>query len=203
MFLRGLFLIAATLSMLACSEDYSSDRGPFSAGFYMIPESRADDGNGFRLLAVELNRPEMLTFTTERNDDSYWVITSHEDGYYQISNNVSGIQDGLLALGVVNDGVFDRLAMTEISGYSGQKWKFTHLENGYCRLTTELLGPEMALTVVDDGESAQLSMASVSTDSAQHWRLDSFSGRGVLIDRLVEGCDDDLSRPFDQNASLR
>ena len=172
----------------------------------MIPELLADSGQPLWLAADRFN-PEVLAFTTKRPDrdlEEFWEIMPIGDigeGFYQISNNGSP-QGEAFALGVVDDGVYDQVVMSGIGEFggtgdisslgdiSGYKWRFTHLENGYCRLTTEFLGLEMALTVVNYTPSLRLAIAPVSNDPGQHWRLEFFASYGMLTDSRLRMCGD-------------
>lgn len=195
----GLLLVIAVLTLLACNDDDREDTFPRepSGQFHMIPELLTDSDQPL-LLAVDRTDPELLAFATERIDndlDLRWNITSLGDGFYQILN--SGMPQGeAFALSIVDDGVYDQVVMSEVTDFSGQQWQFTLLENGYCRLTTELLGLDIALTVVNDTPLSRLTMESVSNDPGQHWRLDYSAVHGILNDLSLRMCDDDLSAPF-------
>ena len=194
-------MVASAVSVLACSEaekptESPREPGSYSGNFFIIPELLTDSGQPL-WLAVERSNPELLTFATERFDtdlEEFWVITPLGDEFYQISNYGVRPADEAYALGVVDDGVYDQVAMSRIGDFvgdsGGDKWHLTHLENGYCRLTTELLGLEMALTVVNDTPSFRLAMAPVSNDPGQHWRLEFSATHGILNDPLLMMCDD-------------
>lgn len=190
-FVRALLLVIAVLNVLACGGSYTD--GPVTHGYYMIP-GLLPDGIQPQLLAVDRNNPEQLLFTAEYGNDNItgWRITLLEDGFYHISS--SRVQDEPLVLGLVNDGVYDRLAMTEPSDFSGQKWQITHSENRSCRFSTELLGPGIALTVSNDTQPAQLTMMPVSNLPGQNWLLDSFGGGGIVPPpEALAACDNDVS----------
>jgi hypothetical protein len=120
--------------------------------------------------------------------------------YYQLTTLWQG--DGR-ALDVVNDGVNNQLHLAAAGNFSGQRWKFRALGNGYFKVNCLWLGIAKSLDVVNDGRNNQLRMADSGDYSGQSWKLtpldhDCFRlttqwlGDGKALDVVNNGANDRL-----------
>lgn len=107
------------------------------------------------------------------NDNQRWSVELISDNTFRIYNRALGPG---FSLDSVNDGIFESLTMASTADVSGQLWQISTLENGYCRLTNQFLGSEIALDVTSDRPEGQtITMRPVDNVSGQHWRIENVS----------------------------
>ncbi len=178
-------LIAASFSWGCSSSSSNGDDGPAYrlTNTFLGPDAALVAG------AEAAEPPNVLGFGAAQDDARLqWVLTPLDSGYYRITNRALG---GALSLDIINDaddgGSNDRLTMSDTAETTGQRWLITPLNNGFCRFTTDFLGPDISLdAVMDTGMPAQPVMRPSGDFSGQYWQL---SAPGSAADPVLASCD--------------
>ncbi len=164
--------ISSTLLLLACigcTNSTTTEEGPPSL-FRFQAESTGDS------LQLAVVPDEAATYRIEFEPSeresvaAQWTIVGTVRGFYTIYNQLTG-ED--LVLGVVDDGVFNRVEMQAREETSAQRWDLVTVGDGMCQFHTELLGETMVLTATTPGAANSVEIQQLIADSAsQRWNLD-------------------------------
>ena len=165
-----LSILAAVLAVFASSSNSATTSNPEQAtGEFELVTYQLT--TAFQGVAHPLTASEsgvMLADSAEPDVSTQWSLTAHGDGLFRIMNASKGDKSSLTVDGTAAD---HTIQMSESVDDNSQLWRVQPLDNGFCRLTSQLLGTELSLDIINEATPRQVFMAASGNFSGQNWKL--------------------------------
>ena len=113
----------------------------------------------------------VLAETDQNSASQHWrIMPSAYDGYFYLSTLLYGQNK---TIDIINDGGLNREPhLTDKGDWSGQLYKFTPLDGGWYRLTTQWQGDGKSLDIRNDGVNTHVWLANSGLYSGQFWKFE-------------------------------